>query len=308
MEWLNYQHLLYFWTVAREGSVARACTVLHLAQPTISGQIHALEKALNAKLFQKVGRNLALTDTGRLVYRYADEIFSLGKELRDALKGKPSGRPLRFYVGVADALPKLIIHRLLEPALHLREPIHLVCHVGRPEELLAHLALHQLDLVLLDMPAPPAVKVRVYNHHLGESPISIFATPKLHAGLRRHFPRSLDGAPMLLPTESTSLRRSLDQWFETQQIRPDVRAEFSDSALMKVFGSIGVGVFAAPSAVAVEVTRQYRVRELGRLDGVRERFVAVSVERRLKHPAVVAISEAAQKELFAFTARDGIAP
>ncbi|MBX9680240.1 MAG: transcriptional activator NhaR [Gemmataceae bacterium] len=300
MEWLNYQHLLYFWTVAREGSVKRACEALHLAQPTISGQIHALERSLGNKLFQKAGRNLVLTEAGRVVFRYADEIFSLGKELRDTLKGRPAGRPQRFLVGVADALPKLIIHRLLEPALHLKEPVHLICHDGRAEELLAQLALHQLDLVLLDMPSPPTVKIRAYDHLLGESPISIFAAPRLAARYRSRFPECLENAPFLMPAEKSSLRRALDQWFETKQIRPDIRGEFSDSALLKVFGQIGAGLFAAPSVVEKEICRQYHVKAIGRLEGLRERFYAVSVERRLKHPAVVAISEAARKSLFVF--------
>jgi LysR family transcriptional activator of nhaA len=298
MEWLNYQHLFYFWTAAREGSIARACGVLHLAQPTISGQIHTLERSLGAKLFQRVGRNLALTDVGRTVYRFADEIFALGKEMRDTLKGRPSGRPLRFQVGVASALPKLIIHRLLEPALHLQEPVHLVCHDGRPEDLLAQLALHQLDLVLLDMPPPPTIKIRAFSHLLGESPVTFFAAPALASKYRKGFPRSLDGAPMLLPLENSALRRTLDQWMETREIRPQIRGEFADSALMKVFGQVGSGVFVAPSVVEKEVCRQYHVRPLGRMDGVRERFYAVSVERRIKHPAVLAISETAQKELF----------
>lgn len=299
MRSLNYQHLLYFWTVAREGSVTRAAKLLHLAQPTISGQIHAFERSLGETLFQKKGRHLALTDTGRVVYRYADEIFTLGRELGDTLRGQPTGRPLRFHVGIADSLPKLIVHRLLEPALNLAEPIHLICQEGRPEELLADLALHRIDIALLDMPAPPAVNVRVFDHLLGVSPISVFGVATLAARYRKGFPQSLDGAPFLLPGENSLLRRNLDQWFEAHDIRPNVRGEFADSALLKVFGQAGDGLFAAPSVSEKEVQRQYGVRSLGQLDGIREQFYAISIERKLKHPAVVAISESAKRKLFA---------
>jgi len=299
MKWINYQHLLYFWTVAREGSVTRAAEILHLAQPTISGQIHVFERSLGEKLFQKKGRLLSLTDTGRLVYRYADEIFALGRELGDALKGQPTGRPLRFQVGVADSLPKVIVHRLIEPALSMKEPIHLVCHEGRPEELLAQLALHRLDIALLDMPAPPAANVRAYSHLLGISNISVFGVPRLADLYRKGFPESLHGAPFLLPGENSSLRRNLEQWFDARDIRPNVKGEFADSALLKAFGQAGDGLFIAPSVTEEEVCKQYNVRALGQLDGVREHFYAISVERKLKHPAVMAISEGAKRKLFA---------
>ena len=298
MNWLNYHHLLYFWTVAREGSIARACTLLHLTQPTISGQLRSLEKALGAKLFDRVGRNLVLSETGRVVYRYANEIFSLGRELQDTLKGRPAGRPLRLVIGVADTLPKIIVHRLIEPALHLPEPVQLVCDEGKPEHLLAQLALNNLDLVLADAPVNPAIKVRAFSHLLGECGVSFFGTAKLVAAHRRGFPRSLDGAPILLPAENTALRRSLEQWFDAEGIRPLVRGEFADSALLKVFGKTGTGLFAAPTAVEEEVMRQYRVRLLGRVESIRERFYAISVERKVKHPAVVAITDAAREKLF----------
>jgi len=299
MKWINYQHLLYFWTVAREGSVTRAAEMLHLAQPTISGQIHVFERSLGEKLFQKKGRLLSLTDTGRMVYRYADEIFALGRELGDALKGQPTGRPLRFHVGVADSLPKLIVHRLIEPALGMKEPIHLVCNEGRPEELLAQLALHRLDIALLDMPAPPTSNVRAFSHLLGVSNISVFGVAPLVSLYRKDFPESLQGAPFLLPGENSLLRRNLDQWFHARDIRPNVKGEFADSALLKVFGQAGSGLFIAPSVIEVDVCKQYSVRVLGQLDGVREHFYAISVERKLKHPAVVALSEAAKQKLFA---------
>ena len=298
MNWLNYHHLLYFWMVAREGSIVRACTILHLTQPTISGQLRALEKAVGVKLFDRVGRNLVLTETGRMVYRYADEIFSLGRELQDTLKGRPPGRQLRLLVGTAPTLPKSIVYRLLEPALHLPEPVQLVYDEGNPDYLLAQLAVNSLDVVLADMPASPLVKVRVFNHLLGECGVSLMGTAKLAAAYRRGFPCSLDGAPFLLPGENSVLRRSLDQWFEAEGIQPLVRGEFADSAVLKVFGSIGMGIFAIPSVVEEEVQRQYRVRLVGRVKSIRERFYVISVERRLKHPAVVAITHAAREKLF----------
>lgn len=298
MEWLNYHHLLYFWTVVREGGVARAATKLSLSHPTVSAQIRALERALGEKLFVRSGRRLALTEIGRVVYRYADEIFSLGRELRDVLAGRPAGRPLRLVVGIADVVPKLVARRLLEPALRLEEPIQLVCREDKPDRLLAELAVHDLDVVLADAPVAPTVRIRAFNHLLGECDVVIFGTEKLSRAHQRGFPRSLDGAPVILPTENTNLRRTLDQWFATHGIRPRVIGEFEDNALLKVFGQAGMGLFPASSVIAKEVSRQYRVRPIGRLPGVRERFYAISVERKLKNPAVIAISEEARNRLF----------
>lgn len=299
MNWLNYHHLLYFWTVAREGSIARACDRLDLAQPTISGQLRELERAVGAKLFHRMGRNLVLTETGKEVYRYADEIFSLGRELQDMLSGRPVGRSPRLLVGVAGALPKLVTYRILEPALHLPEPLQIVCQEGPPERLLTQLAVHELDVVLADAPVSPVTKVRAFNHLLGECGVSLFGTAELVAARRRGFPQSLNGAPFLLPMEDTSMRRSLDQWFEATGIRPLVRGEFSDSAALKVFGQAGVGIFAAPSAVEDEVRHQYSVRVLGQIESIRERFYVISTERKLRHPAVAAITEVARRQLFA---------
>ncbi|MFO0843484.1 MAG: transcriptional activator NhaR [Gemmataceae bacterium] len=294
---LNYHHLLYFWVVAREGGIARACDKLYLAQPTISGQLRRLERAVGHKLLARAGRGLALTETGRLVYRYAEEIFSLGGELVDALNGRPApGQPVRLVVGVADVLAKMVSYRLLEPALRLPHPVQIVCREDKPERLLAELSVHGLDLVLSDGPVPPAVKVKAFNHLLGECGVTIMAAPALAKAYRRGFPSSLNGAPFLLPAESSSLRRLLDGWFDVNKVRPAVRAEFDDSALLKVFGQQGVGLFAVPDAVEGEIRRQYNVHRVGRLEGVRERFYAISVERRLKHPAVLAISLAAQHE------------
>lgn len=298
MQWLNYHHLLYFWVVAREGTIAAACKELNLAQPTISAQIRSLERSLGEKLFTRVGRNLALTETGRLVYRYADDIFTLGRDLLDTVQGRPTGRPLRFNVGVADVLPKLVAYRLLEPALHLAEQVQLVCHEGSPPELLTRLAVYELDLVLSDSPIGPDVKVRAFNHLLGECGVSIFGSGKLAARYRRRFPKSLDGAPFIFPTANTALRRAMEHWFDGEDIRPSVLGEFEDSALLKVFGQAGVGLFAAPTVIETEVRRQYGVKVVGRLDSVRERFYAISVEKKVKHPAVLAIADEARQKLF----------
>ncbi len=298
VQWLNYHHLLYFWTVARDGSVTRASEKLHLSQPTISNQLRSLERSLGEKLFSKTGRNLVLTETGRNVYRYADEIFSLGRDLMDSVRGRPTSRPARLLVGVVEALPKLIAYRLVEPALQLPEPVQVVCLEDKSERLLAELSLHALDVVLSDAPVPPGVEVRAFNHLLGECGVTIFGTPSLAPAHRRRFPRSLDGAPFLLPRHNSALRSALDQWFDSEGIRPLIRGEFDDSALLKAFGHAGVGLFAAPSAIEDPVRRQYGVQVVGRIDAVRERFYAISVERKLKHPAVVAISAAARQRLF----------
>ncbi|MEW6267792.1 MAG: transcriptional activator NhaR [Thermodesulfobacteriota bacterium] len=298
VEWLNYHHLLYFWMVAREGSVTRASAELRLAQPTVSTQIHLLEQALGEKLFVRSGRHLALTDVGREVYRYADEIFALGRELLDVVRQRSSGRVMRLSVGVADVLPKLVVYRLLEPVRKLAQPVHIVCREGKPEPLLAELALHKLDLLLVDTPVGATTSVKAFHHLLGECGITFFAAPALAARFRRRFPASLRGAPMLLPAEGTVLRRSLEQWFESTGHRPQIVSEFEDGALLKAFGQAGAGVFPAPSVIEAEVRRQYGVGVVGRVDAVRERFYAVSHERRLKHPAVVAVCEAAREKLF----------
>ncbi|MCC7124385.1 MAG: transcriptional activator NhaR [Acidobacteria bacterium] len=295
MEWLNYHHLLYFWMVAREGSIARAGEQLRLAQPTISGQIRMLEDQLGEKLFERSGRNLVMTDVGRLVYEYAEQIFALGREMMDTLKDRPTGRPLRFQVGITDEVSKQIAHRILQPALTLPVPTFVVCREGPLERLLAELATHDIDLVIADAPMTSQVKVKAYNHPLGESSVSICGSPKLASAFRPRFPQSLDGAPFLLPTETKTLRRTLDHWFDKEGLRPRIVAEFDDLALLKTFGEGGAGLFAVPTAVASEVARQYGVAVVGRLDDVREKYYAISVERRLKHPAVLAVLEAAYR-------------
>lgn len=298
MEWLNYHHLLYFWTVAREGSVSRAAEKLRLSQPTISAQIRLLEQAIGERLFHRQGRQLAMTDVGRMVYRYADEIFTIGGELLETMRGRPTGRPLQLTVGVANAVPKLIAYQLLRPAFEAREPIHVVCHEDNAEQLATELATHALDVVIADTPAPPHIRVKVFNHRLGESDTMFFAPPALATRLRRKFPKSLANVAMLVPTTNSALRRELDAWLQKEDVRPLIRGEFEDSALMKAVAQGMGAVFPAPAVIADEVCQLYDVRVVGRTSAVRERYFAISVERRLTHPGVMAITASARAGLF----------
>jgi LysR family transcriptional activator of nhaA len=294
----NYNHLYYFWTVAREGGVVRAAQVLHLTPQTISSQLKVLEDSLGVRLFARSGRNLVLTDAGRLALSFADEIFRLGAEMGEALKGRASGRPLQFSVGVVDVVPKLVAYRLLEPALHLDEPVRILCREGKLEALLAELAVHKLDMVLADTPLGGGVNVRAFNHPLGECGITFFAAPPLAARYRDGFPQSLGDAPMLVPAESTALRGALMHWLDQLGIRPHIVGDFEDRALMQAFGQSGVGVFMAPSVIDSEIAEQHRVEAIGSTSEVRERYYAISTERRLRHAGVVAVSQAARLELF----------
>ncbi len=296
---VNYKHLHYFWAVAREGGVARASEWLHLTPQTISGQLSLLEEYLGVALFSRVGRNLELTEAGRLILSYADEIFSLGGELEEAIHQLPDGRPRLFRVGVVDVLPKSIAHRILKPALQMPEPLRMNCREADLDTLLAELAVHRLDLVLADRPIPATVSTRGYSHKLGECGVSFFATGGLRMRLEGDFPRCLDGAPILLPNSGNQLRSGIDQWLDKQRLHPRVIAEFDDSALMKVFGQEGAGIFIAPTAIETEVERQYQVTTIGRVDAVKEHFYAISVERRVKHPVVSSVMEAARETLFA---------
>jgi LysR family transcriptional regulator, transcriptional activator of nhaA len=299
MEWLNYHHLLYFWVVAKEGSIVRASEELRLAHPTISGQIHRLEADLGEKLFARRGRNLVLTEVGRVAFRYADEIFSLGREFVDTLKGRASGKPLRLVVGVADVLPPSLVRRFLEPALRLNHAIQIVCRADKSvEEFIAELALHRVDVVIADGPAGSGIPIRAFSHLLGECGTTFFAAAKLAGSTRRKFPRSLRGAPFLLPGAPSAVRRALEQWFDSHDIHPRIVGEFDDSALAKDFGREGMGVFAAPTVIEAEVRQQYRVGVVGRSEEVRQQFYAISVERKIRHPAVAAVCEAARKDLF----------
>ncbi len=298
METINYHHLRLFQAVAREGNLTHASERLYLTPQTVSTQVRDLEAAIGEQLFRRSGRRLFLTSAGEVALRYADEIFALGQELLETLRGQPTGRPLRVLVGAPEALPKIIVHRLIEPALDLEEPVQIVCRERSPTELLAELALHRLDVVFSDSPIPSTAKVRAYNHLLGSCGVSFMAHPRLAKRLRGDFPSSLDGAPVLLPSEDAVLRRDLDRWFEARSIRPAMVGEFEDSALLKSFGQAGEGFFAVPTVVEDEVARQYEVRSIGRTEEITESYYAISVERRVRHPAVVAICKAARTKLF----------
>jgi LysR family transcriptional activator of nhaA len=298
MEWLNYHHLFYFWTIMREGSVTAASSKLRLAQSTVSSQLSKFEENLGTHLFKRVGRNLEPTDMGHLVFRYADEIFSLGRELVDCLQGRPVMGPLSLKVGIVDVVPKLVAQKLLKPAGRLPEQIRLICHEGKDDNLLADLALHKLDVVLTDTPLRSGLSIKAYSHLLGECGVSFFGVEKLAELLRHGFPKSLNEAPILLPTSMTTLRGMLDQWFDRIAVKPLIVGEFDDSALMNVFGQAGDGIFAAPTVIEKEMELQYQVQVIGRTMDIQEKFYAISVERIIRHPAVAAISEAAHQKLF----------
>ncbi len=298
MERLNYQHLYYFWMVAKHGSISAACEILHLAQPTISTQLSILQESFGAILFRKQGRRLELTDTGRTVFHYADEIFSIGRELTQVLKGEHSENSLRLSLGMTDAMPKLIAYRLIEPLIKMPESVQIQCHEDKTERLLAEISLHSLDIVLSDVPATPASGKGIFNHYLGRSQVAVFAHPDLARRYQDNFPRSLNGAPFLLPTGNTVLRRSLDQWFDKNDLSPSVQAEIEDSALLKTFGSKGIGLFFSPLAVSEEIQHQYGTQILGKIEGIYERFYAITAQRKLKNPLIKIILEKAQHRLF----------
>jgi LysR family transcriptional regulator, transcriptional activator of nhaA len=298
MEWLNYHHLFYFWTVVRAGSIHRAGAELRVSPPAISSQLKLLEDQLGEKLLARSGRRLVLTETGRTVFSYAEDIFSLGRELLDVVKNRPIGRPLRLDVGVVDVMPKIVVQALLEPAFRIRETVRIVCREASSDQLLARLATHELDVVLSDSPVDPTLKIRAYSHLLGESGVVFVTGSKLAARYQRAFPQSLDGAPMFLPTDNTALRRNLDFWFESRRIRPSILGEFEDYALLRAFGESGTGVFPIPSVVKRQIQKQKGLRAVGLTNEVRTQFYAISAERKLQHPAVVAIRDAAKGDLF----------
>jgi LysR family transcriptional regulator, transcriptional activator of nhaA len=298
MEWINYHHLLYFWTVVRAGSIGRASEQLRLAPPTISAQLRSLEASLGEKLLTRSARGVQPTEVGQVVYRYAEDIFALGREMLDTVKGRPTGHPLQVIIGIADVLPKEISHALIGPALQLREQVQITCREDNQEHLLAELAIRELDVVLSDTPIGPPAKVRAYNHLLGECGMTFFATRELSKKYSRRFPKVLHDAPLLLPADNTTVRRALDQWFDAQQIRPFMVGQFEDFALLRRFGETGAGMFAVPSVLEKLFRSERKLRVVGRAAAVRNRFYAISVERKLKHPAVVAICENARHELF----------
>ena len=302
MPFLNYHHLLYFWTVAREGGVARAAEKLHLSSPTISAQIHELEEALDEKLFDRRGRSLVMTEVGQIVYKYADDIFNLGRELLDAVKLGPGTRPQKLTVGISDALPKFIASALLEPALQLDPPCSVIAYEDKIENLFSQLAAFRIDLILSDSPlggtGGGGQQLRAYNHLLGEGGVMFFGSKNLAAKYAKNFPQCLEGAPVFLPTRNTSLRRSLDQFFDSHQIHPRILGEFEDAAMLRAFGETGRAMFPASTLIEQDLIRPNTLKSIGQVEGIRERFYAISPERKLKHPAVVAICAMARKEFF----------
>ena len=293
VEFLNYHHLRYFWTVAREGGLTKAAAKLHVSQPTISAQIQALEGVLGEKLFRRAGRNLALTDAGQQVLSYAEEIFSLGEDLLNAVKQRPTSRPLRLNLGVADSLPKLIIYHIIEPVFRISQPVQISCWETSVSDMLIELASYRLDLVLADEPASSGVMTNVFNHSLGDSGVTFCATPALAKKLRRGFPKSLNGAPALLPMQDSGLRRSLEKWFHSVGVRPRLVGEFYDPALVNVLALHGLGFMCVPTVVAKEIFTRFDLRAIGRSEECRQQFYAITAERKLNHPAVVVITSKA---------------
>jgi LysR family transcriptional regulator, transcriptional activator of nhaA len=305
MEWLNYHHLLYFWTVAKEGGLKQASAKLHVSQPSISAQLQALEGALGQPLFRRSGRRKVLTDAGQVAYRYAEEIFTLGRELMNTLEQRPTARALRLYAGVADSFPKLVTHEILKPVFAMPQTVHVICREGKVEDLLGQLAAHRLDLVLSDEPAPSNLPVKTFNHLLGECGVYFCAAARLAARLRRGFPRSLHGAPALLPTENTAFRRALDGWFQSEGLAPRALAEFEDAALMKVMAADGQGFIALPSLVAKEAQERYGFQRVGTTEKCRAQFYAISAERRVTHPAVLLITARAHHPATGYPVKSG---
>ncbi len=298
MRHLNYSHLLYFWTVAREGSIAKASEVLHITPQTISGQLKLLEESVGDPLFQRAGRGLTLTAIGEVVNLYADEIFSLGSELAQRVQNKSAGIPTKLNVGILNSIPKLIAFRTIAPALELEDSVKVVCHEGEFEKLLGDLAIHQLDLIISDRQVPAGLNVRAYNHKLGKSEIAIFAHKSIANKYIKKFPDSLNGAPLLLPASNNKMRRDLDDWLDEVDVKPTIVAEIDDSALIKAFGEAAIGLFPAPKAVATAVEHMYNSKLIGVIESVSETYYTISPERKLKHPGVLKITEEARSRLF----------
>lgn len=299
MEWLNFHHLRYFWTVARKGGVRKAADELHVSQPSISAQLRLLEDSLGEKLFKRSGRNLVLTEMGQLVLTYADEIFSAGRELMSAVKQRPGGRLLRLNVGMTDSISKLMGFEFLKPAIRFSEPVHVVCRMAAIEVLVNQLQAHRLDIVLADEPASSSLKAKTFNHRLGRSGVTFCAVPAIAKKLRRNFPQSLNGATALLPTENMGMRAVLETWFDTKGIHPRLLGEYEDSALMVFCATAGRGFTVVPTVVAREVLKHWGLRVIANVDECGTEFYAITAERRVKNPAAMAITEHAYSSLFA---------
>lgn len=298
MDWINYHHLYYFWLTVKTGTVQAAADSLHLARPTVAAQIKNLEKSVGQPLFEKQGRGLVLTEFGKHIHQYADEIFAIGHELREFIKTGHGENRKRFVVGLPDVVPKLVAFELLKPALHMTDRPRTICYEGKLSQLLADLALHKLDLIISDAPAPPTMDFKVYNHKLGDCGISMLAVPDMAKKYRKGFPQSLTDAPCLLPTDHTSVRRAMDIWMDDNDIFPEIVAEFEDSALLKVFGQAGEGIFPVPSAIEEIVVKQYKVQPVGRIPEVRDKFYAISAEKRVQHAATSLVVKQGRNELF----------
>ena len=299
MDWLNYHHLLYFWTVAKEGSLRKASEKLNVSEPSISAQISALGNALGEDLFRRNGRTRVLTETGQVVMSYAEDIFSLGRELMSTVRHRSGVRPARFTVGVADSVPKFIAYKILLPVFELKPAVQIVCREGKVDALLTQLATNRLEIVISDEPASSALKFKTFNHPLGASDVTFYASPGLASKLRPKFPHSLHGAPALLPAEDTAFRMALEQWFDSLGIRPRAVAEFEDTALMHRAAADGLGVIPIHTAIAADAINQYGWKIVGRAERCSGHFFAITAERKLKHPATLAITEHAQHRLFA---------
>lgn len=295
---LNYKHLHYFWVVATEGSIARAADKLFITPQTISGQLSMLEERIGQPLFDRVGRRLRLTETGRLVLRYADDIFELGKELTDVLRGAPLVGTSEFIVSAASALPKTIVYKILEPALSLSQEVSLMCREGPVETILGELAVHEVDMVLTDTPLSSAFSIKAYNHYLGQSDLSFFAATSLIKNLKGPFPACLNVAPVLLPTKQNAIRQLFDKWCHDANIYPIIRGQYDDSALMKSFGKAGFGIFFMPSIIEDEVRETFGLEVIGRLSDIKQKFYAISAERKVTHPAVAAVCSTARDIIF----------
>lgn len=298
MDWLNYHHLRYFWSVAREGSLKKAAESLGISQPSISAQIHLLEEAMGAELFRKSGRSMILTDTGRLVFNYAEEIFSLGRDLMGVLQNSSGQKLAPFHVGLTDTVPKLVAAEILKPVFKLPQPVRLMCQEDDLSDLLSRLATHRLDIIIADEPAPSSAKVKTFNHSLGSCGVTFCASAKMADSLLHNFPKSLDGAPALLPGEHSTLRRTVERWFDEQGVRPAVVGEFDDPALMNAFALEAPGFFPLHSVAVEEGVKRYGFRRIADLEGCKCEFFAITAERKLKHPAIVAVTENAQSRLF----------
>jgi len=295
---LNYKHLRYFWMVAKTGSIAKAAEQLYLTPQSISGQLTEFANVLGVELFRRAGRNLEMTEAGRQVLSYADEIFSIGDDLLEAIHDQREKKSTPLKVGIADSVSKLVVYRLLEPALKFAEPIRLICREGRLVPLLAELSVHRLDMIIADRPMPNHLHVRGFNHLLGESDLTVFGAHSLTENLVGNFPECLNNVPFLLPGEDASIRPKLEQWLDSNNLHPIISGEFDDSALMKSFGQAGAGLFAAPSNNAVHICEQYNVKAIGKIDSVVEQLYVITTERQLTHPAILAISQKGREDLF----------